>query len=199
MCAKSAVGSGAATARSREPLGPNDLATLAVLGIVNEGFRSYADVVAAARSIATADWQPTNDLVASAVNRALEDGHLRRDRRAAKAAVPRWTISGTGRVRLGELLRRPAACCRSPHGRAATALKICFLGALDRETGCAVLEDLSHLHRAELRRLREGCASCPATRPYARRWMDREIERVEQEIGWLERLQADLPADTQGT
>ena len=187
-------GSNASRGAGQAELGPRDLAALVVLGSVNEGFGAFTEIVSAARSIAGPEWQPTGDVLAGAIERALDHGHLWCAERAESAEDVRLEISATGKGRLRELLHQPAPCCRRPIGRVAIALKVCFLGALDFQSGRQILEELSNAHRCELRHLREGCESCPATRAYARLWMDREIERIEQELTWLDRIRADLGA-----
>ncbi len=179
----------------RAELGPQDLASLVVLGSVNEGFGAFTEIVSAARSIAAPDWQPTGDVLAGAIERALDQEHLWCAENSERAADVRLEISAKGKERLRELLHQPAPCCRRPIGRVAVALKVCFLGALDFRSGRQILEELSHAHRCELSHLRRGCESCPAARAYARLWMDREIERIEQELIWLDRLRDDLGAD----
>ncbi len=179
---------------SQATLGPADLAALVVLGSVNEGFGAFTEIVFAARSIAGPDWQPTGDVLAGAIERALDQGDLWCADRVETAEDVRLEISVKGKQRLRELLHQPAPCCRRPLGRVAIALKVCFLGALDFRSGRRILEELSHAHRCELSHLKQGCESCPATRAYARLWMDREIERIEQELTWLDRLRDDLAA-----
>ena len=194
------TGAAAEPSTSGQGLDAGGLAMLAVLGAVSEGFGTFAEIAATARSIAPCDWQPTRDVLIGAANEALDDGLLcrddpaERDDRAERAGAPRLAISDAGQGRLCDLLRRRAPDCRGPIGRAATALKVCFLGALDPESACGMLEDLSRSLRGDLTTLRQGCGACPARRDYALRCMDREIERIEQEIAWLERLQADLHA-----
>ena len=176
-------------------LEPGGLAMLAVLGTVSEGFGTFPEIVAAARSIAPMDWQPTREVLETSVGTALDHGLLRCDATAERTTATRLALSAAGRGRLRELLRQPAHSCRGPIGRAATALKVCFLGALDPQSGCRILEDLSRSLRGDLESLRQGCVTCPASRAYARQCMDREIERIEEEVAWLRRLQADLCAN----
>ena len=179
---------------SQAELGPQDLAALVVLGSVNEGFGAFTEIVSAARSIGAPDWQPTGDVLAGAIERALDLGHLWCAERVESAEDVRLEISVKGKERLRELLHQRAPCCRRPLGRVAIALKVCFLGAFDFRSGQQILEELSHAHRCELSHLKQGCETCPATRAYARLWMDREIERIEQELTWLDRLRDDLAA-----
>lgn len=171
---------------------PGDLAALAVLGIVSEGCATRAEIAGAARAIAAPDWQPTGDLIAGALTRAVDLGHLSGQGVSPGGTGERFTITSAGAGRLRELLARPVPRCRGPVGRAATALKVCFLGALDQPHGCALLEDLSRRHRGELERLRGAATACPASCRYARVWIDREAQRIEQEVAWLESLRQEL-------
>ena len=177
-------------------LAPGDLATMAVLGIVNEGFGTLSQVVSAARSLARPDWQPTGEMLAGAVQAALADGLLTAQDTAQdtgrESTEPRLAILEAGLERLRALLRQPLARGRGSLGRTAAALKICFLGALDRTGGCAVIEDLSRSYGGELEALRLGRRACPAGGAFPCRWIDREIERIEQEVAWLQSLQAEL-------
>ena len=173
----------------------NDLVTLTVLGTVFEGYQSYAHVLTAARSIASADWQPTGDLVTGALAKAINDGYLRVRGRTKSIRTARFAISSAGKARLRELLSRATPRCRDSLGRVATSLKVCFLGALGTEGACALLDDLSQGHLRELQGLRVGCEACPAAQGFAGRCVGREIERLEQELAWLGRVRADLTRD----
>ena len=167
-----------------------------VLGAVSEGLEGFQEIATAARSIAACDWQPTADIVAAAVTRAVADGDLIRQEAPDPATAPRFALSTAGKAHLCALLDRPSPRCRDSVGRTITALKVCFLGALDPARGCAVLETLSAGYRCELQVLRKGCRSCPVGRGYARLWIDREVQRIEQEVAWLEGLRANLTVNT---
>lgn len=173
-------------------LGPSQLASLAVLGIVHAGFGTMSQVVAAAQRLARADWQPTRDLLTDAVASALAEGCLALNEPETPSDEPSFVITQAGTSRLRALLRSSAADGGGSLGRALAALRICFLGALDPETGREVLNDLSRSFQDELETLRRARVSCPAAGGSAGLWIEREIERVEHELGWLERLRPGL-------
>lgn len=179
-------------ARARPAMSPRDLSLFAILGIVNEGFDQLHQVVAGARNFASPDWQPTGEVVAGAVSDAVSAGLLTRRPSTASAETERLAMTSLGRSRLRALLQTPLPARGGAAPRAAMALKVCFLGALPPKARAEVVSDLCHSHRSELDALRTRCARCPAGRRYARCWMDREVERIEQEIVWLERMSSDL-------
>lgn len=178
---------------SGEILHPSDLVSLAVLGVVSEGCRTLGEIAAAARSIATCDWQPTTDLLAGSVTKAVEDGFLRAaGPRAARQEI-RYRISSSGKAKLRDLLLRHSPRCRDSLGRASIALKICFLGVLDSPQAKQLLEDLTERYLDERRKLRATCSGCPASSGFAGLCIAREIQRLEQEQAWLESLSTNLP------
>jgi len=167
------------------PLASVDFAQMAVLGIVHEGFSTFGEIVPAAKSVARPDWQPTADVLASAVEGALKAGYL--DSTGAGYALTR-----DGHAVLVRYVQAPLASARGRSARTATALKLCFLEALDADQRESVIEDLARLQHAELRALLEGCETCPASGRCTRLWMAREIERIKSEMAWLDTLKVEI-------
>jgi len=169
----------------REPLGANDFALMAVLGIVHEGFTCFSDIVPAAKSLAGADWQPTADVLAGALETALAAGLL-------TVTDDGHALTDEGDLHLAALVQAPPACARGGTARTAAALKVCFLGVLDAEARDFVIDELARLQEEELQTLLDGCARCPAANMCTRLWMAREVERLRGEITWLSLLKAGL-------
>lgn len=176
--------------------GAADLATLAVLGIVRDGFGAFSQVASAAKALARPDWQPTDDVLVRAVESALSDGFLTVKDHGGRPPGPRFAITRAGTGRLRALLCAPVENGRGAVRRTVAALKICFLGALDHESACEILEELSVAYRADLEAMQHARRVCPAARGAPGRWIDREIDRVEHELAWLARLQVDLQTKT---
>ena len=177
---------GGAPPRRHAPLRPTDFAMLAVLGVVHEGFAAFDDILAAAKALAEPDWQPTADVLAAAMTRALDQALVCKTS-AGYAATP----DGIGCLR--DLLEAPPASSRGAVARTAAALKVCFLGVLDEVSRQDVLDELIVLHRRDLDALVEGCAGCPAAGVCPRLWIAREIARMKSEIAWLCDLKESFP------
>lgn len=160
---------------------------LAILGVVQEGFAAFDDILAAAKSLAEPDWQPTADVLASTLTRALDAALVRRTGAG-------FAVTPGGADRLQDLLEAPPASSRGAAARTAAALKVCFLGVLDNTTRQDVLDELIDLHRRDLDVLIEGCAGCPAAGVCPRLWIAREIARMKSEIAWLCDLKETFPA-----
>lgn len=158
---------------------------MAVLGIVHEGFRRFGEIVPAAKSLARPDWQPTADVLANALDGALEERYLAPTKSG-------YALTRNGRLRLATFVRAPVESARGRTARTATALKVCFLRAVDDNQRDVVIAELARLQEDELRALVEGCAACPSSGRCTRLWIAREIERIRSEIIWLDTLKHEL-------
>jgi hypothetical protein len=67
-------------------------------------------------------------------------------------------------------------------------LKICFLDLLEPEARDAVVDDLMTAHRRALHQARAALTGCPCRCAFVQRYLAREVERWEAEVGWLEAL-----------
>jgi hypothetical protein len=168
-----------------DPLGANDFALMAVLGIVHDEFSTFREIVPAAKSLAGADWQPTADVLAGALEIALSTGLLTSTERG-------HALTEQGHLHLATLVQAPPTAARGGTARTAAALKVCFLGVLDLEARDLVIDELIRLQEQELHTLLDSCARCPAASICSRLWMAREVERLRGEIAWLSLLKADL-------
>lgn len=158
---------------------------MAVLGIVYEGYQRPAEIVPAARSLASPDWQPTADVLAAALETALAE-------RLLVLTTAGYAITTEGVDSLAALICTPAPSARGAAARTCAALKVCFLGAIHHRQRETVIDELVLLHEKELSALIEGCAGCPASGDCTRLWIAREVERIRSEIDWLSELKVQV-------
>lgn len=163
-------------------LGGGELAELAVLGQIHLGCGRLAEVVRESKGMAPREWQPTTDVIAAALNTAFRRGHVRAPAGRPGRTAEAWVLTAPGHVRLAELLE-----CRLPSRGgprvAGTAMKICFMGALDAGARIRVLGEIADAERAYLRDLR---ARGPVRDGSTWAWHAREEARVQGDLAWLE-------------
>lgn len=130
-------GAPAATVVKMEPgqdrtssLQPSDLALLMVLGTAERAPVTFAAIVDAARQLAPRDWQPTADILRTALQGALAEGLVSAQRSAQPATAnsgDAWQTTPAGRRRIVDLLCTPIPQATGGFLRACTSAKLRFL------------------------------------------------------------------------
>lgn len=166
---------------------PSDLAMLVVLGTAHGYPASPEAVATAARQLAPQDWQPTGDIIGSAIERAIARGLVTggREPDAATAAVQTTPL---GHLRIVDLLRKPIPRSTGGFVRACATAKLCFLHHLPQTERSDHAEQLAELYRgamALLLRMKQ------LPRPLAGSVLEDlrfELIRMESELAWLDGL-----------
>lgn len=111
-------------------LQPSDLALLVVLGTAERAPVNFAAIVEAARQLAPRDWQPTADILRTALQGALAAGLVSAQKSAKPATAnsgDAWQTTPAGRRRIVELLCTPIPQATGGFLRACTGAKLRFL------------------------------------------------------------------------
>ncbi|TVR97562.1 MAG: hypothetical protein EA406_09315 [Rhodospirillales bacterium] len=176
---------------SSQPLQPQDIHLITVLGTVSEAAASLPAIIAGSRSLAAADWQPTSEPVANCLARAEVAGLVAEAGLAPTGTEPLFTITERGRQALKALLVRSIPSSPGGFVRTCRAAKLRFLGHLDPMQQAWQLKELGRQRRAALDEI--FGARTIGTMDWRVRsgWIRHEIEQIEREINWLDRIAAD--------
>ncbi len=99
---------------------------LAILGVVSKGDAPVKNIIGDVRSLIPNLWQPTRDVLALTVHRALRDRHLKFVDYPCSASDPLLTLTAIGRQQLQTLLHRMPANPPGPSSLVTETLKACF-------------------------------------------------------------------------
>ena len=171
-------------------MAPQQTVLLAVLGATQLGYGSVGEIMETAKHVASADWQPTGDVIASCIRDAIEAELVRAEVEDGLDGRCRLQMTDVGTERLFEMLLSSVPVAGGV-GRVCVAMRLCFLGALLPEARSECVAAVRRDYERELAELRRRCSRCPCRNPFVHLWMDREIDRIEWEMAWLDRFQSE--------
>lgn len=187
---------GVTRSTAEEPaLQSGDITLLVLLGSVRAGGARFDAIAATARELAPLHWQPTPDVLEAALGVALDNGLLRMVPGACDAATPLLEITPRGTAAYRALLRRSVPCSAGGPCRTCIAAKLCFLDDLEPGERSMEVDALARLYRQTLTAIRERYDAPAPNSAVSRRWLRHEIDRLEWELGWFDRLRAAVEAD----
>jgi hypothetical protein len=160
---------------------PSETVRLAALGLLTEGAKSYAELASEVRHLSARLVGPSLDLLGPSIEL------LKVEELTAPASDELLTITAKG---LGELKRLLRASLR-PIGevnKLIIALKLRFLGVLDREDQLLQVEMLSEIFEQELIRLKDLRAHLAERKDLLLDWVDHDIAQVGARISWFQGL-----------
>ena len=183
---------------------PKEAIRLSALGLLSRGPMSYASVANEVRHFTTRFWGPTLDVMASSielmrleglVEAVSDDGDDGDDggNDADGAAILRLTDAG--RAELNELLSATVRAEASDFSKLAIALKLRFMHLLPVAEQRDQAESLVEMRQIEAARLIDLRAAHADEGGHFLRWLDREIDRTQDDLAWLEDLRASLEDD----
>jgi hypothetical protein len=173
-------------------LNPMDYPRLTALGVIASGASCLNDIRAAMCSLAAPAWTPTAEVADAALIALKSMGYLHAQHVGDDGTVvTRITMTRRGRTHLQALLMRPLRSSLGGIGAVGTTLKIYFLPLLEAPARNDALAALLQCYRRDLRRLRRRSFGHAAYGRYAAQWIARECERLENDIAWIERVQAE--------
>ena len=176
---------------------PKEAIRLSALGLLSQGAKSYASVANEVRHFTTRFWGPTLDIMASSIElmrleglieSVTEDGN-----NADGAAILRLTDAG--RAELRDLLSATVRAEASDFSKLAIALKLRYMHLLPAAEQREQTEALIEMRQSEAARLIDLRASHADEGGYFLNWLDREIDRSQNDRAWLEDLAASLSED----
>jgi DNA-binding PadR family transcriptional regulator len=160
---------------------------LAVLGVASERARTTSDVVAAVKQVGAGRFQPVTDVILGRLG-ALAEAGLLSAARTGSGGEAVWRLSLAGRAYMERLLLLPSGPPVDALAAACACLKICFLELLQPDAREAVIEDLLAAHRHALDEAQAALTRCAWRCPLLQRFLARDVERWEAEVGWLDGL-----------
>ena len=176
---------------------PKEAIRLSALGLLSRGPMSYASVANEVRHFTTRFWGPTLDVMASSIELMRLEGLVEAvsddGNDADGAAILRLTDAG--RAELNELLSATVRAEASDFSKLAIALKLRFMHLLPVAEQRDQAESLIEMRQIEAARLIDLRAAHADEGGHFLRWLDREIDRTQDDLAWLEDLRASLEDD----
>ena len=177
---------------------PKEAIRLSALGLLSRGPKSYASVANEVRHFTTRFWGPTLDVMASSielmrleglVENCSEDGDV-----SDGDSILRLTDAG--RAELNELLSATVRAPASDFSKLVIALKLRYMHLLPVAQQRDQAENLVEMRQIEAARLIDLRATHAGEDGLFLRWLDREIDRTQDDLVWLEELSASLGEDS---
>jgi DNA-binding PadR family transcriptional regulator len=161
---------------------PSETVRLAALGLLTEGPKSYAELANEVRHLSARLVAPSLDLLGPSIEL------LKVEELTAPASDDLLSITAKG---LSELKRLMRASVRGPIGevnKLIIALKLRFLGVLDREEQLIQVEMLAEIFEQELARLKDLRAHLAGRKGLLLDWVDHDIAQLGERIAWFQGL-----------
>ncbi len=179
---------------------PKEAIRLSALGLLSRGPKSYASVANEVRHFTTRFWGPTLDVMASSIELMRLEGlveSVTKDAGGADGAGGdvMLRLTDAGRAELNELLSATVRAPTSDFSKLVVALKLRFMHLLPLPAQRDQAEALIEMRQIEAARLIDLRATHGDEDGYFLRWLDREIDRTQDDLAWLEELRAGLGSD----
>ena len=165
---------------------PKEAIRLTALGLLSRGPLSYAALANEVRHFTTRFWGPTLDVMSSSIELMRLEGLVEDDAQAM------LRLTDAGRAELTELLSATVRAEASDFGKLAIALKLRFMHLLTVAEQRDQVESLIEMRQSEAARLIDLRASHAEEKGNFLDWLDREIDRAEDDMAWLQDLRAGL-------
>jgi len=171
---------------ARRALSTNDTLDLAILGITGLYAMSEERLLQLLQHIGCPLFRPTPDLVLARMQTLMQRKLLASRRDGSGLSVLSPTPSGADHLRL--LLATPGPAESAVQQDLAFLLKVCLLDFLGERDRRDVIRRLADERRTALEAAERSLRRCQATGRYTRLWLRREVERLNGDVAWLERL-----------
>ncbi|MFP6730032.1 MAG: hypothetical protein VCD50_07700 [Alphaproteobacteria bacterium] len=165
---------------------PKEAIRLSALGLLSQGSKSYAALANEVRHFTTRFWGPTLDVMASSIELMRLEGLIEDDEEES------LRLTDAGRVELNELLSATVRAEASDFSKLAIALKLRFMHLLSIDEQRDQAESLIEMRQSEAARLIDLRAAHAEEGGHFLRWLDREIDRTQDDLAWLEELRDSL-------
>ena len=178
---------------------PKEAIRLSALGLLSQGPMSYASVATEVRHFTTRFWGPTLDVMASSIELMRLEGLVEKLAEDGDAAVGDGDsilrLTDAGRAELNELLSATVRAPASDFSKLVIALKLRYMHLLSPAQQRDQAENLVEMRQIETARLIDLRAAHAHEDGLFLRWLDREIDRAQDDLAWLEELSASLDTD----
>ena len=177
---------------------PKEAIRLSALGLLSRGPKSYASVANEVRHFTTRFWGPTLDVMASSIELMRLEGlveNVSDDGGENSGGDSMLRLTDAGRAELIELLGANVRAEANDFSKLAIALKLRFMHLLEPAEQRDQVEDLIEMRQIEAARLIDLRATHAEEDGHFLGWLDREIDRTENDRAWLEDLRAGIGED----
>ena len=173
---------------------PKEAIRLSALGLLSQSPMSYAALANEVRHFTTRFWGPTLDVMASSIELMRLEGLIESVSQVADGADgdSMLRLTDAGRAELAELLSATVRAEASDFSKLAIALKLRFMHVLPLPEQQDQADALIEMRQAEAARLIDLRAAHADEDGHFLRWLDREIDRTQDDLVWLEELRASL-------
>jgi len=175
-----------ARAYARRSLGTSDTLDLAILGLTGLYPMTEERLLSLLQRIACPMFHPTPDLIAGRAADLVRRDLLAVTQGGGEPSLLRPTKAGADHLR--RLLATPGPAESAVQHDLVFLLKVCLLDFLSDRDRRDVIRHLADERRAALDVAETAMRRCQATGRYTRLWLRREVERLNDDIGWLEQL-----------
>lgn len=168
---------------------PKEAIRLTALGLLSQGPKSYAAVANEVRHFTTRFWGPTLDIMASSIELMRLEGLVENVTEGGDGDA-KLRLTDAGWAELKELLSATVRAPASDFSKLVIALKLRFMHLLPTVEQRDQVEGLVEMRQIEAARLIDLRATHADEDGYFLRWLDREIDRTQDDLAWLEELHA---------
>ncbi len=174
---------------------PKEAIRLSALGLLSRGPKSYASVANEVRHFTTRFWGPTLDVMATSIELMRLEGLVEKTQQDGDGGDAVLRLTDAGHAELIELLSATVRAEASDFSKLAIALKLRYMHLLPLSEQQDQAEALIEMRTAEAARLIDLRAAHADEDGHFLRWLDREIDRTQDDLAWLEELRASLGED----
>ena len=177
---------------------PKEAIRLSALGLLSRGPKSYASVANEVRHFTTRFWGPTLDVMASSIELMRLEGLVENCSEDSDVSDGDsiLRLTDAGRAELNELLSATVRAPASDFSKLVIALKLRYMHLLPVAQQRDQAENLVEMRQIEAARLIDLRATHAGEDGLFLRWLDREIDRTQDDLVWLEELSASLGEDS---
>ena len=177
---------------------PKEAIRLSALGLLSRGPKSYASVANEVRHFTTRFWGPTLDVMASSIELMRLEGLVENCTEDSDVSDGDsiLRLTDAGRAELNELLSATVRAPASDFSKLVIALKLRYMHLLPVAQQRDQAENLVEMRQIEAARLIDLRATHAGEDGLFLRWLDREIDRTQDDLVWLEELSASLGEDS---
>ena len=177
---------------------PKEVIRLSALGLLSRDPMSYAALADEVRHFTARFWGPTLDVMASSIELMRLEGLVESFGKDAGGTDgdAMLRLTDAGRLELKELLSATVRAEASDFSKLAIALKLRFMHLLSLAEQRDQAESLIEMRQSEAARLIDLRAAHADEGGHFLRWLDREIDRTQDDLAWLEDLRAGLDTDS---
>jgi hypothetical protein len=158
---------------------------LAVLGVCHNQSLFLRKIITITKNIMPEIWNPTADVVMSAIERCIKTGHLTMDDPTAIPS-PMIKITKAGKQQLKNLLLNDTGYIKSTSGVALETMQMCLLDLVNSDIAESVLVRIRERLKNQLSDFRQRSKKCLHVGQYTNLWFLIETRRLETSVQLLD-------------